>query len=65
MRAPRQPHDGGNPAPPAAGTGAAEDDRDGSPGVPGFRTWRGVYAFVLGFFVLLVVLLTVFSRYHR
>jgi len=24
---------------------------DKSPGVPGFRTWRGVYWFVFGFFV--------------
>ena len=32
-----------------------------APDVPGFRTWRGVYLFVLGWFVLLVVLLTVFT----
>ena len=31
------------------------------PDVPGFRTWRGVYLFVLGWFVLVVVLLTVFT----
>jgi hypothetical protein len=36
---------------------------DQSPGVPGFRTWRGVYAFVFAFFVLVVVLLAIFSRY--
>ena len=36
---------------------------DNSPGVPGFRTWRGVYVFVFAFFVLVVVLLTLFSRY--
>lgn len=73
MISPRQPNDGGIHAPCTTGTGPAESerggtaaaDRDESPGVPGFRTWRGVYAFVLGFFVLLVVLLTVFSRYHR
>ena len=35
---------------------------DKSPGVPGFRTWRGVYLFVFAFFVLVVVLLTLFSR---
>ena len=35
---------------------------DNSPGVPGFRTWRGVYFFVFAFFVLVVILLTVFSR---
>ena len=35
---------------------------DESPGVPGFRTWRGVYLFVFGCFVLVVVLLAIFSR---
>jgi hypothetical protein len=35
---------------------------DNSPGVPGFRTWRGVYLFVLGVFALIVVALTLFSR---
>ena len=34
-----------------------------SPGVPGFRTWRGVYLFVFGFFVLVVAFLAIFSRY--
>jgi hypothetical protein len=38
----------------------ATDDK--SPGVPGFRTWRGVYLFVVAFFVLVVVLLALFSR---
>jgi hypothetical protein len=33
-----------------------------SPGLPGFRTWRGVYLFVLGWFVLVVVLLAAFTR---
>ena len=32
------------------------------PGVPGFRTWRGVYLFVFVSFVLVVVLLALFSR---
>jgi hypothetical protein len=36
---------------------------DESPGVPGFRTWRGVYLFVFGCFVVVVILLTVFTRY--
>jgi hypothetical protein len=36
---------------------------DKSPGVPGFRAWRGVYLFVFVVFVLVVALLTVFSRY--
>jgi hypothetical protein len=31
------------------------------PDVPGFRTWRGVYAFVFGWFVFVVVLLAVFT----
>lgn len=37
-------------------------DHEESPGVPGFRTWRGVYLFVFLFFVLCVVLLALFSR---
>ncbi len=37
-------------------------DHGESPGVPGFRTWRGVYLFVFGCFVLVVVLLAIFSR---
>ena len=37
-------------------------DREESPGVPGFRRWRGVYLFVFIFFVLCVVLLALFSR---
>jgi len=32
------------------------------PGLPGFRTWRAVYLFVLGWFVLVVALLAAFSR---
>ena len=36
---------------------------DKSPRVPGFRTLRGIYIFVFAFFVLVVVLLTLFSRY--
>lgn len=35
---------------------------DEAPGVPGFRTWRGVYWFVLGWFAAVVVALTVFAR---
>lgn len=37
------------------------DDND-SPGVPLFRTWRGVYWFVLGTFVVIVGLLALFTR---
>jgi hypothetical protein len=33
------------------------------PGVPGVRTWRGVYLLVLGWFVLVVILLAAFSRF--
>lgn len=41
-----------NPPPPA----------DDAPGVPGFRTWRGVYLFVLAAFVVVVIALTFFTR---
>lgn len=37
---------------------------DESPGVPGFRTWRGVYLFVFTVFVLVVVGLAIFSRVY-
>jgi len=42
-----------------------EPNPDESPGVPGFRTWRGVYWFVLGCFVAVVLALTLFSRFYR
>ncbi|HVY71423.1 MAG TPA: hypothetical protein VHH73_15930 [Verrucomicrobiae bacterium] len=32
------------------------------PDLPGFQTWRGVYLFVFGFFVVVVVLLALFTR---
>ena len=32
------------------------------PGVPGFQSWRGVYLFVFGWFVLVVILLAIFTR---
>jgi hypothetical protein len=38
---------------------------DHETGVPGLRTWRGVYAFVLGTFVVIVALLAVFARTFR
>jgi hypothetical protein len=41
-----------------------EPDNEHSPGVPGFRTWRGVYAFVFGLFVLMVLGLALFTRYY-
>jgi hypothetical protein len=41
----------------------AEEGAEGeAPGVPGFRTWRGVYVFVFGWFVLVVLLLSVFME---
>ena len=41
----------------------AEEGCEGeAPGVPGFRTWRGVYVFVFGWFVLVVLLLSVFME---
>ena len=36
---------------------------DETTGLPGFRTWRGVYVFVFGCFVLVVISLTLFSRF--
>ncbi len=33
------------------------------PDLPGFRTWRALYLFVFGWFVLVVALLAAFSRY--
>jgi hypothetical protein len=35
---------------------------DDSPGVPGFRTWRGVYLLVFAAFVLVVIGLAILSR---
>jgi hypothetical protein len=39
-------------------------DDDEAPGVPGFRTWRGVYLFVLGCFALMVIALTIFAHFY-
>jgi hypothetical protein len=44
--------------PPAPETNPDDD----SPGVPCFRSWRGVYLFVFAVFVLIVIGLTVFTR---
>lgn len=43
--------------------GASSDSgmEERSTGLPGFRTWRGVYGFVLIVFVALVVLLKAFE----
>lgn len=40
-----------------------EDFPDDSPGVPGFRTWRGVYVFVFVCFLAVVAALTAFTHY--
>jgi hypothetical protein len=40
---------------------ANNDDND-PPGVPGFRTWRGVYWFVLAVFALVIAALTLFTH---
>jgi hypothetical protein len=37
---------------------------DDSPGVPGFKTWRGVYFFVFACFAAMVIALTVFTRFY-
>jgi hypothetical protein len=43
--------------------GRTDETPEGEPpDLPGFRTWRGVYLLVLGWFVLLVILLTLFTR---
>jgi len=39
-------------------------DDDEAPGVPGFRTWRGVYLFVLGCFAAMVIALTIFVHLY-
>src|SRR5262245_2829641 len=36
---------------------------DEPPGLPGLRSWRAVYLLVLGWFALVVVLLTAFTRF--
>jgi len=40
---------------------APPDGEDGRTGVPGLRTWRGVYFFVFGCFILWVVVLLVLT----
>lgn len=48
------------PAPEKTPASANADDRD--TGLPGLRTWRAVYWFVIAAFVAVVVALTIFSR---
>lgn len=38
-------------------------NNDDSPGVPGFRSWRGVYVFVFLCFVAVVAALTFFTHH--
>ena len=40
----------------------APESDDDTTGLPGFRSWRGVYLLVLGCFILVVIGLTLFSR---
>ncbi len=47
------------PTPPSNPPPEADDT---APGVPGFRTWRSVYLFVLAAFILIVIALTLFTR---
>ncbi len=55
----RAPLDAPNDTP-ADGVPPGDDE---ATGLPGFRTWRRVYLFVFGCFVLAVVFLALFSRY--
>jgi hypothetical protein len=41
---------------------SADAKNAGTTGLPWLRTWRGVYVFVIGCFVLYVVLLAVLTR---
>jgi len=41
----------------------SSDPHEELPAVPGFKTWRGIYLFVFGWFVLVVILLAIFTRY--
>jgi len=50
--------------PPVPPTPTPPESDDADPGVPLFRTWRGVYLFVFASFVLVVLALTLFSRVY-
>lgn len=52
------------PAPEKTPAPAAAPADDDSPGLPGFRSWRGVYVLVFAVFLLVVAGLTVFSRIY-
>ena len=70
MTSPPRSDEGGLPSPdknkgePTAGGGIRPSPEvdDELTGVPGFRTWWRVYLFVFGFFVAVVIALTVFTR---
>jgi len=47
---------------PSAEENPASAAADEPPGLPGFRTWRGVYAFVLGVFALWIALLALLTE---
>lgn len=47
-----------------ARSAAPSSDPVDAPGLPGFRTWRGVYLLVLVVFAAVVLGLTLFSRFY-
>ena len=49
-----------DPTPPRGAAPAPPDDA--ATGLPGLRTWRAVYLFVLGCFIVWVGLLTLLTR---
>lgn len=66
MTRPHSSAGGGKPPHAPGATGPrepteAELRREEKPGVPGFETWAGVYWFVFGSFVVVVLLLVAFS----
>jgi len=42
-----------------------DDHADAETGVPGLRSWTGVYVFVLVFFALIVAALAYFTHVYR
>jgi hypothetical protein len=63
MNPPLTPAPGDSPGPEfsaSAAPGAVEKE---DTGLPGFRSWRGVYLFVFGSFLVWVVLLAWLSRF--
>ncbi len=60
----RVPATRGSEGAPAVGEGARPLSDGEAPEVPLFRTWRGVYWFVLGSFLAMVLALTVFTHFY-